>query len=288
METKRVKNVSVVFVLTIFAPPNMPDKRKYSKKEEEIMEAATAIFMTYGIRSVTMDEVAQRMHISKKTLYRYVKNKNELVERCVAWDGRRMRDQMSDVQHRGLNAIEENLAYSRVVINEIKDIHPSIFFDLEKYYPEAYLVLDHLRYDFVSELVDANLKKGIRDGWYREDINVPIMTRMWVLRLNLIFTPDALSYGEFSVADVYREMVIHHLRGIASEKGLEYLQVHDKDLGGMTNSRSEEKVDNREESSSTDIRTADQKDSKNPESDKFTPEKHRKTSDSGDKPNHPL
>ncbi len=189
--------------------------------------------------------------------------------------------------HYTLNAIEENIAYSRVVINEIKDIHPSIFFDLEKYYPEAYLVLDHLRYDFVSELVDANLKKGIRDGWYREDINVPIMTRMWVLRLNLIFTPTALSQGEFSISDVYREMVIHHLRGIASEKGLEYMQAHGKDLGGMTNTSAEATGEGREKSSKIDESMSGKKDVKSSKSNKSTPEKARKSSDSGDKPNHP-
>ena len=108
-------------------------------------------------------------------------------------------------------------------MNQLKDIHPSIFYDLEKYYPEARAKMNTLHFDEAAKMMEGNLQRGIEEGLYREDLNIPIMTRLWVSRINVIFDPSMFPMDKFNLTDVYQEMFIHHVRGIASEKGKDYL-----------------------------------------------------------------
>jgi AcrR family transcriptional regulator len=199
-------------------------------KEKRIVSEAIQIFMTYGIKSMTMDDIARHMRMSKKTLYQYVRDKNDLVKRCLDHDCQITITQIKELLAENLNAIEENFEISKNIVDDLKGIHPSIFYDLEKYYPEAWQTMHGMRHDFVAEVMEANMKKGIAEGLYRKDLNVQIMTKLWVARLNVIFDPNFFDMNEFNIIEVYKEMFMHHIRGIASKKGLEYIEKHQNKL----------------------------------------------------------
>lgn len=201
---------------------NFEDMPSFEERDTTILRETSAIFMTEGVRNVTMDHVAKELKISKKTLYRHVRNKSDLVRRCVEWSVSRVKGQLRSIVDLNMNSVEENLAVSYMVINELKNVHAGAFRELNEYFPEAFEVLDEMRFSFVANLVKSNMQRGIEEGLYRSDLNVPIMTRLWVLRLNLVIEPSDLT-GEFALSEIYREMVFHHIRGIVSEKGLKYI-----------------------------------------------------------------
>lgn len=194
------------------------------EKEKELIKKAVDVFMTYGIKSVTMDDMARHMRVSKKTIYQFVKDKGDLVNKCMGTDCSFIQDKIKEVLALKLNAIDENFGISQVVINELRNVHPSIFFDLEKYYPEAMKTMDKMRHEFIGACVKENLQRGIDEGLYRDDIHVDIMTQLWMLRMNVIFDPSLFPMQEFHPKDVYLEMFVHHIRGIASAKGLKILE----------------------------------------------------------------
>ena len=193
-------------------------------KEDQLVKDAIDVFLTYGIKSVTMDDVARHLRVSKKTIYQVVKDKEDLVNKCMRKDCEGIEQKVQAIQAKNLKAIDENFAISTVIVAELKNIHPSIFYDLEKYYPEAMAMMIEMRHDFIGGVMRQNLNKGIKEGVYRPELNVEIMTQLWVLRLNVIFNPKLFPMDAFHPKDVYLEMFIHHIRGIANSKGLKELE----------------------------------------------------------------
>lgn len=195
-------------------------------KEDQLIKDAVHVFMTYGIKSVTMDDIAKHLRVSKKTIYRYVKDKSDLVMKCVRHDYDLMEEKVEAIIEKNLKAIDENFEITYMILEELRNIHPSIFYDLEKYYPKAMSVMLDMRHEFIADVMRQNMLKGIDEGVYREDVNVEIMTQLWVMRLNVIFNPSLFKMNDFHPKDVYLEMFIHHIRGIANEKGLKELEKH--------------------------------------------------------------
>lgn len=197
--------------------PEMDDK------EVQILDQVEGLFMQYGMKSLTMDDVARHLSISKKTLYQYVSNKNELVQKALS---RHIEREVKDMEHicsSSPNAIDELFAISKHVSGTLKNIHPSIMFDLQKYYPEAWQVFEEYKMEYIYNCVAANLERGIKENLYRDNLNIPIVARIYVGRIDLLFDPKLFPAGKFSIADIYLELIRYHVRGIASKKGIDYL-----------------------------------------------------------------
>lgn len=208
----------------------MSEEEEKDLREEQIVAAALRVFMTYGIKSVTMDDVAKHLRISKKTLYLYFKDKNDLVQRCLDYDCVDAERKISAIQEQDLNAIDEIFEISQCVLEELRGIHPSIFHDLEKYYPDAFNAMHKLHHDHVTKVIRRNLASGIEEGLYRENLNIEVMSILWVQRLNLVFRNDLFPMPKYNLAEVYIQIFDHHIRGIASKKGLTY---HEKQLSKL-------------------------------------------------------
>ncbi len=200
----------------------------FDEKEQKLYMDAGKVFMRYGIRSVTMDDIARHLRVSKKTLYQYVKDKKDLVQKFMALDCNVTEGEIKDILAQNMNAIDENFAISSYIIDELKSIHPSIFYDLEKYYPEGLATMNEMRHEFVAEVMASNIQRGISEGLYRSDLRVQIVTSLWVNRLNILFETNNTLLQDYSLTEVYEEMFIHHIRGMASAKGLKYFESKQK------------------------------------------------------------
>ncbi|MCB0479781.1 MAG: TetR/AcrR family transcriptional regulator [Flavobacteriales bacterium] len=196
---------------------------KMDEKFETILMGALKVFMTYGIRSVTMDDLAKHMGISKKTLYRYVTDKNDLVIKGIEYHQQLEMCALEACVSKNLNAIDENFEISKVIVDQLQNIHPSVMFDLEKYYPEAMATFDQYKKTVVKHWVEDNMRRGIEEGLYRKDLNIPVLTGMYLARINDFFNADLFPKG-VSFSDIYLEIFRYHIRGLASEKGVKYLQ----------------------------------------------------------------
>lgn len=193
-------------------------------KEAKLVEAATGVFLKYGIKSVNMDDMSRYLGISKKTLYQYIKDKEDLVRKSVAHFCTREDSEIRNICHAGLNAIDESLEIMKWVMNVLQNIHPSVNFDLEKYHPEVARAMKENRHRAVYDCIRLNLKKGQREGYYRKDFNVDVISKLYMARMDLIFDQELFPSEQFGLVDIYRELFKYHIRGIASAEGLEYLK----------------------------------------------------------------
>jgi len=182
-----------------------------------------ALFMKYGIKSVTMDDIAKELGVSKKTLYKYFKDKNAIVSTLMKMDLNSEMQKLSSLTNSSTNAIEETFAFSQVLIEKLKTVNPSLMYDLEKYHPKAWsLFINHKRVD-VFNCIRANIERGIDEGFYVSIINAEVVAKLYSEKIDLIFNQEIFPLGKFSVEEVYTEMIEYHLRGIVNEKGRQYL-----------------------------------------------------------------
>ncbi|MCC6576349.1 MAG: TetR/AcrR family transcriptional regulator [Flavobacteriales bacterium] len=181
------------------------------------------LFMRLGIKSLTMDEVAGQLRMSKKTLYEHFSDKNDLVEQVVSAVCGHHRSSIDAICAKGLNAIEEHMEITRFLVAQVGGMHPSVQYDLQKYHPKAWAILDTCEKKDVHRCLAANLRKGIREGLYREDLDVEVITRLYLARVDATWDGHVFPAESFSLPDVLWKHLDYHFRGIASRKGIAYL-----------------------------------------------------------------
>ncbi len=195
-----------------------------NERELKIVGEAGNLYRNYGIKSVTMDDVANHLGISKKTLYQFVNDKNDLVEKVVLENIRVKEKEFLSITKRNLNAIDELLELNRYINKVLKDYKPSMEFDLQKYYPESYKILQKARRKRMYETINENLKKGIEEGFYRKDLDIGIISKLHVFRCEGIIENDLFTQDEVTSTKFFNEMFKFHIHGIANEKGIKYFE----------------------------------------------------------------
>ena len=193
------------------------------KNEKEIIESTLLLFMKLGIKSVTMDDVARNLGISKKTLYKYVEDKNDLVRKSLGYSSEMENTEICQLCDIEQNAIDEIFEISNYVFAHIRSVHPSIIFDLQKYHPEAWKEFSVAKTEKINQCYMDNIAKGIKEGLYRDDVNAEIITKFYASRFEVMFDQELFPSDKFEPAETYLEIFRYHIRGIASEKGLKYL-----------------------------------------------------------------
>jgi TetR/AcrR family transcriptional regulator, cholesterol catabolism regulator len=193
-------------------------------KSQKILTDVTKVFMQFGIKSVNMDDLARHLSISKKTLYLHFTDKEDLVRKAVAAHCTREDQEVQNICLKGLNAIDEMLEIMQMVISILKNIHPSVQYDLQKYHPDVYKAMKDNRDRAVFDCMMLNTKKGQREGYYRKDFNAEVINKVYIGRMDLIFDQSIFPYEQFTLTDLYKEIFSYHIRGIASEKGIAYLE----------------------------------------------------------------
>lgn len=194
--------------------------------EKEIIAAAAALFLKYGIKSLTMDEMARQMGVSKKTIYVHFKDKHELVEKtlqdiqCMKHSG------MDAIMDRGLNAIEEIFELYHHVNKMMREYNPTLDFDLKRYYPKLYARFREEQRESTYEALINNLNKGIKEKLYRADLDASIIARLHVIRLENMMENDLISHEELYSKKFFLEVFKYHLYGTISTEGLKFVKTH--------------------------------------------------------------
>jgi len=181
------------------------------------------MFLKYGIKSVTMDDIARELGISKKTLYQFVKDKNDLVNKAMDFQISVDKQKMADIKSKRLDAVSELLEIADFVSQTLKSIGTSAIFDIQKYYPEVWRSHFEYRRSFVSEGIADNIAKGIKEGNYRKNMNADVIAKFFVVKLENLFDDRVFPPDQYNLAEVYLEYIRYHLMGIASPKGAEYI-----------------------------------------------------------------
>ncbi len=194
-------------------------------KREMIIERSWELFRRYGIKSISMDDIAREMGMSKKTLYHIVKDKNDVVAGVIdlfkKWISR-----FWEVFHDdSLNALEQH-CHQREIVKELhKHFNPTFSFDLRKYYPEFYRDLNEWRKNIIISSHVANIEKGKKEGLYRENVDAEIIAKLIVAHHLYTFDPtnEIFESSDITNLSVVEQFYMYHLRGLCSKKGLKVL-----------------------------------------------------------------
>ncbi|MCZ4693697.1 TetR/AcrR family transcriptional regulator [Ancylomarina euxinus] len=194
--------------------------------KQKILVSAHALFFQCGTRSISMDDISRNLSISKKTLYQYFKNKNELIEHVLEWDLNNPRFDFQSQQHKDLNAIDCYWKFHQFVLDILKNPHHSFEYDLNKYHPELAKVFKAKKIDLFKADLLINLNQGIEEGLYRDDFNIDIISNLLIRFYLNHWNKELESYcGDDKFSGIFhRELTLYHLHGICSIKGIEYLK----------------------------------------------------------------
>jgi len=195
-----------------------------------ILRKAESLFMRFGLKSISMDDVTRELGISKKTLYQYFESKEALVMRIIRQHQQEEAEAIRNIKLDAADAIAEMLSIARHVILRYQHMSPSTLYDLKKYYPEAWKLVEHIQREFIYKEVKANLDRGIAEGLYRTDFNADILARIYVGSSTLLMDEQQFPSAEYHWEALYREFIYYHLRGIAAEQGRALLQKYQKEL----------------------------------------------------------
>lgn len=194
------------------------------EKQTKVIAGITMLFMKLGIKSLTMDDIARHMGISKKTLYQYVTDKNDLVIKGVSLMIEHEKQLLCSANELSATAIDELIGVTKCVSSEIGEMHPSVIFDLQKYHPDAWKLLENHKKAFIHNMMLENLKRGIKEGYYRENINPEIIANIYIGMVDNILNPENPINKNMSIDKMHTEIIRYHIKGIANDKGLEYLK----------------------------------------------------------------
>lgn len=195
-----------------------------SESLNKLIETVSSLYMRYGIKSVSMDDVARHLGISKKTLYSYVKDKQELVELSVRHHLDEHIKAEQDLKSRQLSALDELLEVYRFAGEMLKNVNPSYQYDLQKYYPHLCSIFNQFKRENLFEIIKSNLLKGISEGVYRKEIRIDIIAKMHAFRH---FKSDELDQDDLELMmnkDAFKEIFLYHVHAILNDKGREILR----------------------------------------------------------------
>jgi len=191
-----------------------------------ILKKVRQLYRKYGIRSVTMDDVSHELGISKKTLYQYVRDKDELVHKVVEMEILDRQGRMLVTCTDEKNAIEQLLEIARCISIMLKDYSAASEYDLRKYYPDLYIKVRDLRRNHIYRFITENLNKGKSEGLYRNEIDAEIISKLNVSVIDSMVDNEIITINEFMDQRFFNEFFIYHIRGIVNDKGLSYLKNH--------------------------------------------------------------
>jgi AcrR family transcriptional regulator len=202
----------------------------------EILERVRELFYKVGVRKTSLDTLCHDLCISRKLLFQHVGSKHDLVEKLLELERRNFEIIFETNNFDGVNSIDVLLTVSKEISDRFWDISPSMTFDLKKYYPEIYTRHIERRVDFIFNQIQLNLKKGIRDGMYRNDLSTELIARLYIRRLIDLHDPEYFP-GQFSFQSLFEVMFDNFIRGISTDSGIRYYEqqkgkVHFKNLPG--------------------------------------------------------
>jgi len=192
--------------------------------QERIVGKAHELFMRYGIRSVSMDEVANQLGISKKTIYQFYTDKDALVEDVIDIELSKSERECAMHKQRSENPIHEIFMAVDMLLEMLTQMNPTVIFDLERYHPKAFRKYSEYKNKFLYSIIRENLDLGKAEGLYREEINTDIMARFRLASIFLVFNPESLNCGKHALPAVIKEITDNFLYGLATPKGQKLIQ----------------------------------------------------------------
>jgi TetR/AcrR family transcriptional regulator, cholesterol catabolism regulator len=190
-----------------------------------IQQKAQNLFFKYGIKSVTMDDIARELTISKKTLYQFFENKADILQSIAHMNKARDIEMIGKITVASKDAIDEMLHTAKYVTHELSQItSQTALYDMQKYYPEIWVLFREFQQEFIYEHIKGNVTRGIEEGLYRPNIDADIIAKLYVHKTDCVIDEDMFPSKKYDKVKLFKEYFTYHIHGIATTKGLKLLE----------------------------------------------------------------
>ncbi len=198
--------------------------------EGRILQTSAELFMRYGVKSVTMDDIAKELAISKKTIYQFFKDKNEIVHRVAQLRFEEDHHEFDRCMREAKDPVHYLLSISDIIKNKISKTHPTVLYDLRKYHPDVWaLFKEHRNCSYRAHIMQV-LEKGVADGLFRKEMNVEILAEMRMSQIELSFDPHVFPPDKYPMGEVHIQLFEHFVFGILTAKGLALMENYKNNL----------------------------------------------------------
>ncbi|MBO9731652.1 MAG: TetR/AcrR family transcriptional regulator [Chitinophaga sp.] len=191
--------------------------------QERIMDTAFSLFRQFGTRSITMDDIAVKMGISKKTLYAHFTDKDDMVTQTISRFIEVVNEECLADRKKSRDAIEELFLVMDMIDRRLRNMNPVIMLDLNKFHAKAYQVFEEYQNNTLATMIRENMERGISEGVYRPDIDIRILTQYRIHSCMLCFKPEIFP-GSYDMNKVQRVLLENFLYGMASVKGYQLIE----------------------------------------------------------------
>jgi len=187
--------------------------------KDKILQGALELFLKYGVRSVSMDDIARHLSISKKTIYQYFVDKDDIVSQATSNHMLHTKTSFDALTGVSKNALDELMRIQMFMRKNMQDMNPSLLFDLKKYHSKAWGAwMEHKNRD-IRESVVRNLKQGMEEGLYRNNLNPEILATLRIESIQWLYDGQIVPNEKFKMVDIQTQMLDHFMYGLLTEKG---------------------------------------------------------------------
>lgn len=196
----------------------------FSEIEIKMLEVASTLFKSKGVKSVTVDEIACQLKMSKKTIYQHFNTKSQLVNSCVGWVLEMKEQEILEVLKLHKDPITEMLELGKLNVETFRLFSKNTLKDLRGFYPESWELIETFKEQVIFPQLLSNLNSGIQQGFYRDNIQANIVVYMYLGLLDSVIMQHSVLKTDVLLDEVYKEHLKMHMYSICSEKGRDTLE----------------------------------------------------------------
>jgi TetR/AcrR family transcriptional regulator, cholesterol catabolism regulator len=212
----------------------MEVNEKLSEVKEKVIKEGRSLFWRYGVKSVTMDDIARHLGMSKKTLYQFFTDKDDLISRIMESFLKREEDETDALFGKAKDSIDALLLLSTHIKSAFQNMTPSLMYELKKYHPNAFKIFREHKRTFLHESIIKSLIKGVEEGVFRKDMNLNVLAKLRLEQIEMGFDREVFPPDEFQLDNVQLQLFEHFIHGITTLKGHrllnEYRQVKEEEI----------------------------------------------------------
>lgn len=190
---------------------------------DRIKQKADELYRRYGVKSVTMDEIALQLGVSKKTIYQSFSDKNELVDEVVVDMLEANKYSCKHSIQQSDNAIHEVLLMMEAMQDMMVSLSPSFVFDIQRGYTSSYKKFDNYKSEFIYHILEANIERGKQEGLYRPELNTQVIAKFRLNTIMLVYNEEVFPRNHFTVLELQNEMILYYLYGMVTLKGYQLI-----------------------------------------------------------------
>jgi AcrR family transcriptional regulator len=192
--------------------------------KERILGKAADLFLRYGIRSITMDEIATQLGISKKTIYQFFTDKDDMVSAVIDVEIRKNENECNLSRDQAENPVQQIFLALESLEEMLKYMNPLMLYDLEKHHPRSSRKLKEYKYQFLYQMIVSNIQWGMEEEVYRPDLQKDIVAKSRIEQAFLVFNPDVFPHTRYKISEVNFELAMLFLHGITTAKGKKLIE----------------------------------------------------------------